>query len=128
MSKVVCQIVKVRSETLEEYKEDEALTYVHPIQIHANVWPSVLRTIEQANIKDYTIHHSPQFDLLIARFTYVGSDWEGDMRRISEDPDTRRWWELTDGMQQSLVDGATGSAGEKGWWTELEEVFRFEGR
>lgn len=34
---------------------------------------------------------------------------------------------MTDGMQESLVEGATGSESGPGWWTETAEVFRMEG-
>jgi hypothetical protein len=35
--------------------------------------------------------------------------------------------QMTDGMQESFVPGATGSASGPGWWVEAEEVFRMEG-
>jgi hypothetical protein len=35
--------------------------------------------------------------------------------------------QMTDGMQESYVPGATGSASGPGWWTNCEEVFRMEG-
>lgn len=31
-------------------------------------------------------------------------------------------------MQESLVPGAKGSGEEGGWWLDLKEVFRFEGK
>jgi len=34
---------------------------------------------------------------------------------------------MTDGMQESLVEGATGSESGPGWWTAGEEVFGMEG-
>lgn len=40
----------------------------------------------------------------------------------------RRWWQLTDSMQESLVPGATGSGQATPWWLSLDEVFRFEGK
>lgn len=33
---------------------------------------------------------------------------------------------MTDGMQESFVPGAVGSAEGPGWWTKAEEVFRME--
>lgn len=48
------------------------------------------------------------------------------MKLVAEDEETRRWWVLTDGMQESLVEGAEGS-GKGDWWLDLKEVFRFEG-
>lgn len=82
---------------------------------------------------------------MIATFKYSGSDYEGDMRKVGKDPETQRWWEITDGMQESLVEGAEGSGKDIPWWTvsmilyqtwnilinyeqELEQVFRFEGK
>jgi hypothetical protein len=35
--------------------------------------------------------------------------------------------QMTDGMQESFVPGATGSESGPGWWTSAEEVFRLEG-
>jgi L-rhamnose mutarotase len=55
-----------------------------------------------------------------------GTDFEADMARMRENPEVRKWWEMTDGMQESLVEGSGGSTDPKGWWRELEEVFRVE--
>lgn len=117
MSKRVCQIIKLKPEAEAEYKE-----------IHAAVWPGVLAALERAHIIDYSIYHYPPLQLLIATFKYTGDDYEGDMKKVGEDPETQRWWQVTDGMQQSFVEGAEGSGKERPWWTELEEVFRFEGK
>ena len=38
------------------------------------------------------------------------------MKGIGEDEETRRWWKLTDGMQESFVEGAEGSGREIPWW------------
>ena len=43
------------------------------------------------------------------------------MKQMAEDPETLRWWEVTDKMQESQ-DGGKGSR-EGGWWRELIEVF-----
>jgi L-rhamnose mutarotase len=48
------------------------------------------------------------------------------MERMRANPEVRKWWEMTDGMQQTLVDGSKGSTDPKGWWKNLEEVFRCE--
>ncbi|KAI0324691.1 rhamnose mutarotase [Cubamyces sp. BRFM 1775] len=114
--KRVCQIIKLKPEHEAEYKA-----------IHANVWPGVLAALARHHIADYSIHYYPPLRLLIANFKYTGADFDADMRGIAADPETRRWWELTDGMQESFVEGATGSGGAVPWWQDLEEVFRFEG-
>jgi hypothetical protein len=48
---------------------------------------------------------------------YTGNDYEGDMQKVAEDPETQRWWAVTDGMQSSFNDGATGSGKDIPWWT-----------
>ncbi|KAK9378062.1 rhamnose mutarotase [Kockiozyma suomiensis] len=113
--KRICQIVKVRPEHLAEYK-----------RVHEAVWPEVLQEIRESNIVDYSIHYEPRSQLLIASFKYIGDDWERDSQRSSNHEPTKKWWQLTDGMQQSLVEGSTGSTDPRGWWTPLEEVFRFD--
>ncbi|TFY61208.1 hypothetical protein EVJ58_g4655 [Rhodofomes roseus] len=115
-AKRVCQIIKLKPEAEAEYKA-----------LHANAWPGVLTALARAHIVDYSIHYYPPLHLLIASFKYTGTDFDVDMRKVAEDEETRRWWALTDKMQESFVEGATGSGGEKPWWLDLEEVFRFEG-
>ncbi|KAI0831669.1 rhamnose mutarotase [Trametes gibbosa] len=114
--KRVCQIIKLKPEAEAEYKA-----------IHANVWPGVLAALARHHIADYSIHYYPPLRLLIASFKYTGADYDADMRLVAADPETQRWWKVTDGMQESVVEGATGSGGAVPWWQELEEVFRFEG-
>lgn len=48
---------------------------------------------------------------------YTGADYTKDMAGIAADPETQRWWKVTDGMQESFEKGATGSGGEVPWWT-----------
>ena len=76
----------------------------------------MLAALERHHIVDYSIHYYPPLQLLIANFKYTGSDYDADMRGIAADPETQRWWKVTDHMQESLVDGATGSGGAIPWW------------
>jgi len=104
-----CQLIRLHSESRAEY-----------IRYHAAVWPGVLATIEACNIRNYSIFlHG---DLLIAYFEYLGSDYEGDMRRMAADPETQRWWSIMDPMQQPLPDVPAGHR-----WLEVPEVFHFDG-
>lgn len=107
-----CMHHQLKPEALSEYKS-----------VHAAVWPGVLAAIERAHIVDYSIHYLPELNLLIANFKYVGNDYEKDMASVANDVDTQRWWKLTDGMQESLVDGATGSGGEIPWWKAGPSLF-----
>ena len=38
------------------------------------------------------------------------------MDAIGQDEETKRWWKLTDAMQESFVEGAEGSGKEVPWW------------
>ncbi|KAL9624875.1 MAG: hypothetical protein Q9160_000922 [Pyrenula sp. 1 TL-2023] len=113
------QIIRLLSSHAPEY-----------IALHSRVWPSVLSRISASNIHDYSIFYDRQTSLLFASFKYTGTDFEGDMRRMSEDEEVRKWWRITDGMQESLnkETGArsTLEGGEAGWWRRCEEVFYTE--
>jgi L-rhamnose mutarotase len=84
--------------------------------LHADVWPEVLATIHEVNIRNYSIFLFG--GLLFSYFEYVGSDFAADMARMADDPATQRWWQLTDPCQQPM-DGAAGGQ----WWTSMAEVF-----
>ncbi|KAK1641426.1 hypothetical protein BDP81DRAFT_310793 [Colletotrichum phormii] len=109
----IAQIVKLKPEFIDKYKE-----------VHANVWPEVLKQIKECNIVDYSIWHEPDSRILFATMKYVGYDFAGDMEKMKENPKVREWWAMTDGWQESLVPGAVSSeAGEPAWWKPVEEVF-----
>lgn len=48
------------------------------------------------------------------------------MARMAANPKVQEWWKMTDGMQESLVPGAAGSAEGPGWWMNGVEVFHTE--
>ena len=70
-----------------------------------------------------SIFYDDKTGILFASFKYVGYDYAGDMERMRENPKVQEWWKMTDGFQESLVEGATGSAEGEPWWKSLEEVF-----
>ncbi|KAK3336954.1 rhamnose mutarotase, partial [Cercophora scortea] len=107
------QIVKLKPEFIEKYKE-----------VHAAVWPEVLKQIQDCNIQDYSIFHDPGTGILFASFKYTGSDFDGDMEKMRDNPKVREWWKMTDGFQESMVPGAKDSeSGTPAWWKPVEEVF-----
>ncbi|GAT28513.1 DUF718 domain protein [Aspergillus luchuensis] len=105
----IAQIVYLKPSAIAAYKE-----------CHANVWPEVLQ-----QIKEYSIFFDNE-RTLFATFKYVGEDFDGDMQRMKANPKVREWWGLTDGMQESPIPGAVGSAEGPGWWKVLDEVFYTE--
>lgn len=99
------QVIKVKPEKLEKYKE-----------LHANVWDEVAETIRECNIRNYSIYHKDGY--LFAYFEYVGDDFEADMEKMAADPVTQEWWDVCKPLQEPLE---TREDGE--WWAEMEEVF-----
>ena len=98
-------VVKLRPEKIEEYKK-----------YHENVWPEVLRTIRDCNIRNYSIFLRDGY--LFACYEYTGNDHAADMAKMAADAKTREWWKITMPMQEPLPGCAEGE-----WWAEMEEVF-----
>ena len=104
----VGQVICLRPEHYAEY-----------VKAHADVWPGVLAQIRAANIRNYSIFH--RGGQLFATFEYVGDDFDADMKRMAEDPETQRWWAWMMPMQEPLADRAEGE-----WWATMEEVFHVD--
>jgi len=103
------QIIHLRPEHEAEY-----------IRYHADVWPSVLKTIAECGIRNYSIFLRE--GMLYAYFEYHGDDFAADMRKMAADPETQRWWTIMDPMQRRID-----SAGPDEKWADLREVFHFDG-
>ena len=98
-------VIRVVPEKLEEYK-----------QLHAAVWPGVLKMIRECNIRNYSIYYRDGF--LFSYYEYIGNDYETDMAKMAADPGTQRWWKVTDPCQRPIEPAAQGE-----WWAGMEEVF-----
>jgi L-rhamnose mutarotase len=90
-------------------------------KIHAAVWPGVLKMIEQANIRNFSIavKDIDGKPYLFSYFEYIGDDFDADMKRIAGDPETQRWWKETEPCQLPLPDAAAKGA----IWSDAREVF-----
>jgi L-rhamnose mutarotase len=89
-------------------------------ELHADAWPTVLERLRQSNISNYSIYVT-ELDgkkYLFSYFEYKGNDFEGDMRAIAQDPETRRWWKETDPCQVQLPTRKPGAN-----WSDMEMVF-----
>jgi len=102
------QLIGVKPEALEDY-----------VRYHAAVWPEVLDTIRQCNIRNYSIFYRDH--MLFAYFEYVGDDYDADMAKMAADPKTQEWWDIMMPMQQPIP---TNPEGE--WWAVMQEVFHTE--
>ena len=101
-------VIKVRPERLEEYR-----------RYHAAVWPEVLKTITDCNIKNYSIFLKD--DYLFGYFEYHGNDIKADWAKMAACPHTQKWWAVMEPMQQPLDTRAEGE-----WWADMEEVFHLD--
>jgi L-rhamnose mutarotase len=101
-------MIRLRPERREEY-----------LRLHAAVWPSVERTMLDANMRNFTIFlHG---DLLFGYYEYTGDDHAADQARIAADPETQRWWTLTDPCQESLAEPGSGN-----WWVPMQEIWHLD--
>jgi len=89
--------------------------------LHAHAWPSVLKQIKASHIQNFSIHER-EIDgklYLFAYLEYTGKNFDLDMKRMADDPETQRWWRETDPCQLPLPDAA--AAGKT--WADTKEVF-----
>jgi len=103
-------VIGVRAEKINEYK-----------QLHAAVWPDVLKMIKQCNISNYSIYLRRMDNgdhYLFSYFEYHGADFAADMAKMAADPTTQRWWSVCIPCQKPLDGRAPGE-----WWAGMEEVF-----
>jgi L-rhamnose mutarotase len=99
------QVIGIKPERFAEY-----------VAVHSAVWPGVLARIHASNIRNFSIFAFG--DQLFGYFEYTGDDYAADMARIAADPETQRWWAVTDPMQQPVDGRAPGE-----WWANMTEVF-----
>jgi L-rhamnose mutarotase len=103
-------VTQVRPGKLDEYR-----------RLHADVWPGVLRMIEQSNIYNYSIHTArlpDGFDYLFSYFEYGGNDFDADMANMAADEETQRWWSVCKPLLSPVVELSPGEV-----WAPLQEVF-----
>lgn len=90
-------------------------------ELHAKPWPAVNRMIKECHIDNFSIWQGEIEGklYLFAYLEYTGSDFEADMKRMAADPETQRWWKLTDACQMPLPDAAA----QGKIWTDVSEVY-----
>ena len=100
-------LIGLKPEHIAEYRK-----------LHAAVWPEILDKITECNIRNYTIFLREPENLLFAYWEYIGTDFEADMQKMADDPNTQRWWDICMPCQEPLE-----SRKEGDWWAMMEEVF-----
>ena len=101
-------VINVKPEKIDEYKK-----------LHTAVWPDVLKTISDCNIRNYSIYLKD--NTLFSYFEYTGSNFDADIAKMAADPVTQKWWDVCKPCQQPLETRNTGE-----WWANMEEVFHHE--
>jgi L-rhamnose mutarotase len=101
-------VIRLRPEKEAEYR-----------RLHADAWPGVLAALKRANIANYSIFLRD--GLLFSYLEYTGTDYAADTAAIGADPETHRWWQLTDPCQQAVDSAAPGE-----WWAPMTEVFHLD--
>lgn len=86
---------------------------------HAAVWPDVLKTIYDCNVRNYSIYRFGE--LLFSYFEYIGADFEADMEKMGLDPKTIEWWAVMKPLQRLVPECSSTE-----WWHSIPEVFHVE--
>lgn len=89
------------------------------VEHHQAVWPEVLSTITECNIRNYSIFLRD--NILFGYFEYIGNDFAADMAKMAADPKTQQWWDIMNPMQKPLEDRT-----ESEWWASMKEVFHLD--
>ncbi len=93
----------------------------HYEDLHAHIWPGVNKMIKSCHIRNFSIHKREINGglYLFAYLEYTGTNFDADMKRMADDPETQRWWKETDPCQLPLPDAAA-----KGKiWSDTKEVY-----
>ena len=93
-------------------------------ELHANPWPRVNKMIKNCHIQNFSIHvREINGQLyLFAYLEYTGKDFDADMKRMADDPETVRWWKETDPCQSPLPDAiAKGKI-----WADTKEIYHLD--
>lgn len=91
------------------------------MKLHAEPWPEIVGKLQECNIHNYSIYVgelTPGKQYLFAYFEYTGTDFEGDMKKMGDDPKTKEWWKLTDPCQIRIPGTPDGQQ-----WLTLKEAY-----
>lgn len=93
-------------------------------KLHANPWPSVSRQLRESNIRNFSIYERDIAGkkYLFTYLEYTGKDFAADMKKMADDPETRRWWKETDPCQSPLPDAK--KAGKI--WADTTELYHLD--
>ena len=90
-------------------------------ELHADVWPSILEQIKQANLQNFSIHLTEIEGImyLFSYYEYTGKNYETDMADMAKKPEMQKWWKETSACQIRMPGT---NANEQ--WKEMEMLFQ----
>lgn len=94
-------------------KEDKIAEYT---KLHSAVWPGVLKTINECNLRNYSIYIKG--NQVFAYFEYTGTDYDLDMVKMGNDPVTIEWWKHTKPCFEGFDKGS--------FYENMDEIFHFD--
>jgi len=93
-------------------------------ELHAAVWPDVVKAIKKANIRNFNIYVAEinGKKYLFSYLEYTGNDPAKDFASIGLDKTTKeKWWPITDACQQRLPGTPEGKQ-----WLDMETLMHIE--
>ncbi|MHB1484181.1 MAG: L-rhamnose mutarotase [Saccharofermentanales bacterium] len=102
------QVIGLKPEKLNDYME-----------LHKAVWPDILKLISECNMVNYSIYYKN--GLLFAYFEYIGENFDEDMKKMSDNPINKKWWDVCKPCQVPVENAAEGE-----WWANMEEIFHLD--
>lgn len=105
--RILGQIGRLKPEKVDEYE-----------RLHADPWPAVLDTIHACHLQNYSIFREGL--LVFSYFEYVGDDYDTDMEKMAQDPQTQQWWTHTKPCFETFAFGA-----ESEFYAEMKQIFYF---
>lgn len=106
--KKIGQVCGITLENAEKY-----------IEYHNNVPKEIRELIRECNIRNYRIFY--RNGLLFSYYDYIGENYEEDMRKMAENADNQKWWDLVRPIMSPLADRKKDE-----FWADMDLIFEQE--
>jgi L-rhamnose mutarotase len=87
-------------------------------QLHKNCPREIRELLREVSITNFSIFLKEPENLLFSYWEYTGSDFDKDMKIMSENEVNKKWWKLCGPCQIPFENGKKGE-----WWANMESVF-----
>ena len=105
--KKIGMCIRLNDDKVVEYK-----------RLHAHCSGYIRDLLKKVNIHNYSIFLKEPENILFSYFEYDGGDFEKDMKRMADDKENQKWWELCGPCQKPFENRKKGE-----WWSVMEKVF-----